>query len=250
MPVNAAATLKPDHSDISEDLSPRIQAAAQRSGLSYAAFVQQLLQSDFSGVISWQPSDVERLFWRPERLGLAPLERDLIAIPHPEPFPPSLGFMITVDGWVKLLHRHRRFRRLAFEEPASAEAGPPAWVSCTLYPEGLSCPWVARGWATEHRSLHESWLYYPHRTLRHKALAQCARLALSVGSGYWPGGVASIGISFLKKAALRNAPLSQGRWQPWAVQAKKAGSPTMAQNATVQATGRCLRQPDASDQKH
>ena len=104
LPTDAAATLKPDHSDIPEDLSPRIQAAAQRSGLSYAAFVQQLLQSAFSGLIAWQHSDVGRLFWLAERLGLDPLERDLIAIPQADPFPPSLGFMITVDGWVKLLH--------------------------------------------------------------------------------------------------------------------------------------------------
>ena len=185
--ANAAATLKPVHSDIPEDLSPRIQAAAQRSGLSYAAFVQQLLQSALSGLIAWQHSDVERLFWLAERLGLHPLERDLIAIPQAEPFPPSLGFMITVDGWVKLLHRHPRFRGLAFEEAPTEAPGPPAWVSCTLYWEGLSCPWVVREWAAEHRSLHESWLYYPHRMLRHKALAQCARLALGVGSGYWAG---------------------------------------------------------------
>ena len=187
LPTDAAAMLKPVHSDIPEDLSPRIQAAAQRSGLSYAAFVQQLLQSAFSGLIAWQHSDVERLFWLAERLGLDPLERDLIAIPQADPFPPSLGFMITVDGWVKLLHRHPRFRGLAFEEAPSAAAGPPAWVSCTLHWEGLSCPWVVREWAAEHRSLHESWLYYPHRMLRHKALAQCARLALGVGSGYWAG---------------------------------------------------------------
>lgn len=175
-------------SDVPEDLSPRIQAAARASGLSYASFVQQLIQSAFSQVCAWQQSDVERLFWLAERLGLDPLERDVVAIAQPEPFPPSVGFMITVDGWVKLLHRHPRFRGLAFEEAEGDQPGRPVWVSCTLYWEGFSCPWVVREWACEHRSLHESWLHYPHRMLRHKALAQCARLALGLGSGYWAGG--------------------------------------------------------------
>ncbi len=60
-------------------------------------------------------------------------------------------------------------------------------MSCTLYWEGFSCPWVVKEWAQEHRSLHELWLRYPRRMLRHKALIQCARLALGVGGG-WIGG--------------------------------------------------------------
>ncbi len=61
-------------------------------------------------------------------------------------------------------------------------------MSCTLYWEGFTCPWVVKEWAQEHRSLHELWLRYPRRMLRHKALIQCARLALGVGGG-WIGGV-------------------------------------------------------------
>ena len=60
-------------------------------------------------------------------------------------------------------------------------------MSCTLYWEGFTCPWVVKEWAQEHRSLHELWLRYPRRMLRHKALIQCARLALGVGGG-WIGG--------------------------------------------------------------
>ncbi len=63
-------------------------------------------------------------------------------------------------------------------------------MSCTLYWEGFTCPWVVKEWAQEHRSLHELWLRYPRRMLRHKALIQCARLALGVGGG-WIGGARS-----------------------------------------------------------
>jgi len=170
---------------IPDDLAPGIRTAALRSGMRYESFVQQLVSCAFAQVKFWQQSDVERLFWLADRLGLDPLERDLIALEQREPFPASVAFMITLDGWVKLLHRHPRFRGLSFEEGPVDEHGLPLWQSCTLYWEGFECPWVVREWACEHRSLHESWLNHPRRMLRHKALTQCARLALGVGGGFW-----------------------------------------------------------------
>jgi hypothetical protein len=173
---------------IPDDLAPGIKAAALRSGMRYESFVQQLISCAFAQVKFWQQSDVERLFWLADRLGLDPLERDLIALEQRESFPASVAFMITLDGWVKLLHRHPRFRGLSFEEGPVDEHGFPLWQSCSLYWEGFQCPWVVREWACEHRSLHESWLYHPRRMLRHKALTQCARLALGVGGGFWAVG--------------------------------------------------------------
>ena len=173
---------------IPDDLAPGIRAAALRSGMRYESFVQQLVSCAFSHMKFWQQSDVERLFWLADRLGLDPLERDLIALEQSDSFPTSVAFMITLDGWVKLLHRHPRFRGLSFEEGPIDEHGLPLWQSCTLYWEGFACPWMVREWASEHRSLHESWLNHPRRMLRHKALAQCARLALGVGAGFWAVG--------------------------------------------------------------
>ena len=174
----------PTH-DIPPELTPRIKAAAARAGMRYESFTQQLLRCAFAQVTFWQQSDVECLFWLADRLGLDPLERDLIALQQKDPFPPTLAFMITLDGWVKLLHRHPRFRGLSFEEGPTDEHGLPLWVACTVFWEGFACPWVVREWASEHRSLHESWLNHPRRMLRHKALTQCARLALGIGGGYW-----------------------------------------------------------------
>lgn len=171
--------------DIPEELAPRIKAAAARAGLRYESFTQQLLSCAFAHVTFWQQSDVERLFWLADRLGLDPLERDLIALEQKEAFPPTVAFMITLDGWVKLLHRHPRFRGLSFEEGPSDDHGLPVWVACSVFWEGFACPWVVREWASEHRSLHESWLNHPRRMLRHKALTQCARLALGIGGGFW-----------------------------------------------------------------
>ena len=70
--------------DIPEELAPRIKAAAARAGLRYESFTQQLLSCAFAHVTFWQQSDVERLFWLADRLGLDPLERDLIALEQKE----------------------------------------------------------------------------------------------------------------------------------------------------------------------
>ena len=112
---------------IPDDLAPGIRTAALRSGMRYESFVQQLVSCAFSQVKYWQQSDVERLFWLADRLGLDPLERDLIALEQRDSFPASVAFMITLDGWVKLLHRHLRFRGLSFEEGPNDEHGMPLW---------------------------------------------------------------------------------------------------------------------------
>ena len=149
--------------------------------------MQQLVSTAFASLPFWQQTDVERLLWLADRLGLDPLAKELIAVESEETFPKAIAFMITLDGWVKLLHRHPRFKGMAFEEGPLDEQGYPLWMSCTLYWDGFTCPWVVKEWAQEHRSLHELWLRYPRRMLRHKALIQCARLALGVGGG-WIGG--------------------------------------------------------------
>lgn len=174
--------------ELPQNLSPRVREAVRKSGLPYPSFVNQLLSCAFASAPMWQEDDVERIFWLAERLGLDPLERELIAIVEDQTPLKPLGFMVTVDGWVKLLHRHPRFRGLAFEEGPTDEHGLPQWASCTIHWEGFACPWVVREWGSEQRSLHELWLKHPRRMLRHKALTQCARLALGIGGGFWSTG--------------------------------------------------------------
>ena len=156
-----------DELEIPDDLPECVQQAAKRSGMRYASFVQQLVSTAFASLPFWQQTDVERLLWLADRLGLDPLAKELIAVESEEIFPKAIAFMITLDGWVKLLHRHPRFKGMAFEEGPLDEQGYPLWMSCTLYWEGFTCPWVVKEWAQEHRSLHELWLRYPRRMLRH-----------------------------------------------------------------------------------
>ena len=87
----------PTH-DIPPELAPRIKAAAARAGMRYESFTQQLLRCAFAHVTFWQQSDLERLFWLADRLGLDPLERDLIALEQKEPFPVCSGRVLPVLG--------------------------------------------------------------------------------------------------------------------------------------------------------
>jgi hypothetical protein len=221
-----------DELEIPADLPASVQQAAKRSGLRYPSFVQQLVSTAFASLTFWQQTDVERLLWLADRLGLDPLAKELIAIESEETFPKAIAFMITLDGWVKLLHRHPRFKGMAFEEGPLDEQGYPLWMSCTLYWEGFTCPWVVKEWAQEHRSLHELWLRYPRRMLRHKALIQCARLALGVGGG-WIGGVWS------EEAPVRT---SEGRGE-------RRGEDRGAQQMTGAAQSTCGLENDSPGEK-
>ena len=153
--VPKAAIDTRDESDVPQvpsSLSPRIAAALKQSALSYPAFVHQLLASAFAGVQCWELQDLERLFWLSEHLGLDPLQRDIIAIESPTNLRYPIAFMVTLDGWVKLLHRHALFRGLEFHEGPEDQDRMPQWVSCTIYWEGFHCPWKVHEWATENRT--------------------------------------------------------------------------------------------------
>jgi len=153
--VPKAAIDTRDESDVPlvpSSLSPRIAAALKQSTLSYPAFVHQLLASAFAGIQCWELQDLERLFWLSEHLGLDPLQRDIIAIESPTNLRYPIAFMVTLDGWVKLLHRHALFRGLEFHEGPEDQDRMPQWVSCTIYWEGFHCPWKVHEWATENRT--------------------------------------------------------------------------------------------------
>ena len=84
--------------EIPADLPASVQQAAKRSGLRYPSFVQQLVSTAFASLTFWQQTDVERLLWLADRLGLDPPAKELIAIESEETFPKAIAFMITLDG--------------------------------------------------------------------------------------------------------------------------------------------------------
>jgi len=87
---------------------------------------------------------------------------------------------ISIDGWIKLLHRHPAFSGLSFTESPEQENKIPAWIECTIYRSDQMMPMAIREYWIEVQNEGDIWKKMPRRMLRHRALQQCARLALGI----------------------------------------------------------------------
>ena len=87
---------------------------------------------------------------------------------------------ISVDGWIKLIHRHPNFAGLTFAESSEKVEGLPIWMECTIYRNNLTIPTTIREYYAEVKAETSIWQKMPRRMLRHRTLAQCARVALGI----------------------------------------------------------------------
>jgi hypothetical protein len=164
----------------SEGLSPLIERALGRSGLSYDSFVRLLTQGAFKGIAVWTASDLDRLLIAAERYGLDPLSREIFMMQSNADPTSALLVVIGVDGWTHLINAHEQFEGLEFAESPELEHGVPAWVECTIYRRDRRVPLKLREYFCEARGEHIVWATHPRRMLRHKALVQCARIAFGL----------------------------------------------------------------------
>ena len=163
-----------------EGLSPLIERALNRSGLSYDSFVRLLTQGAFKGIAVWTSSDLDRLLIAAERYGLDPLSREIFMMQSNSDPTSALLLVIGVDGWTHLINAHEQFEGVEFAESPELEHGVPAWVECTIYRRDRRVPLKLREYFCEARGEHLSWITHPRRMLRHKALVQCARIAFGL----------------------------------------------------------------------
>jgi len=163
-----------------EGLSPLIERALGRSGLSYDSFVRLLTQGAFKGIAVWTASDLDRLLIAAERYGLDPLSREIFMMqPNSDPTS-ALLLVIGVDGWTHLINAHEQFEGVEFAESSELEHGVPSWVECTIYRRDRRVPLKLREYFCEARGEHLTWITHPRRMLRHKALVQCGRIAFGL----------------------------------------------------------------------
>lgn len=103
---------------------------------------------------------------------------------------PSKGGGITplvgVDGYINVMNRQPDFDGIdfAFAEETVAIGQPPkklpAWCEARIKRKSCSTPVVVREYMEECYRGTEPWRTHPRRMLRHKALAQCVRLAFGM----------------------------------------------------------------------
>jgi hypothetical protein len=85
---------------------------------------------------------------------------------------------ITVEGYAKLLNHHPAFDGMTFSQSPEDTNGIPVWMECTIYRKDRSLPIVVREYFAEVKGEQAIWQKMPRRMLRHRVMAQCARLAV------------------------------------------------------------------------
>ena len=87
---------------------------------------------------------------------------------------------ISVDGWLKLIHQHPYFAGITFAESTEANGALPHWIECTIYRSDQVIPTTIREYLSEVKQDGGLWNKMPRRMLRHRALSQCARVAIGI----------------------------------------------------------------------
>jgi hypothetical protein len=87
---------------------------------------------------------------------------------------------ITIDGWTKLINSHPAFRGISFTESSELANGVPTWMGCAIYRNDRVVPIEVKEHLCEIQTEHSIWKDMPRRMLRHRVIAQCARLAFGV----------------------------------------------------------------------
>ena len=131
-----------------------------------------------------------------------PLLREIHAFPKKGG---GIQTVIGVDGWSKIITRHRHFdgTEFAYED----KDGKPYSCTCTLYRKDTSHPVTVVEFYEECHRNSEPWDTMPRRMLRHKALMQCGRVAFGL-SGLVDEDEAK---DFCEVTVLEDDPLTPGR---------------------------------------
>jgi hypothetical protein len=87
---------------------------------------------------------------------------------------------ITIDGWAKLINSHPTFNGISFAESEEIVNGLPVWMKCIIYRKDRVVPIEVKEYLSEIQTEHSIWQDMPRRMLRHRVIAQCARLAFGI----------------------------------------------------------------------
>jgi hypothetical protein len=114
------------------------------------------------------------------RYRLHPYFQEIVFLQSGEQGKANYEVFITTNGWIKIINDHPQFAGVRFEEsPHQANEIAP-WIECTIYRKDRTIPTSVREYFVEAKTEHASWQAAPRRLLRHRALAQCARLAFGI----------------------------------------------------------------------
>jgi len=107
---------------------------------------------------------------------LDPLQEEILLTQYEDGWQVS----ISIDGWIKLMNKQAAFSGICFRESSEEDEGLPIWMECTIYRSDRVVPITVREYLAEVRGESDIWKKMPRRMLRHRALQQCARLAIGI----------------------------------------------------------------------
>ena len=111
---------------------PIFKRSAERSGMSEESFVDALVQTSLSALITWTQLDLERLLLAAEVNGLSPTGREIFLVPSGGVLEPAT-VVVGVDGWSRIINTHKQFAGMRFKESDELVDGVPSWTECTMY---------------------------------------------------------------------------------------------------------------------
>lgn len=86
--------------------------------------------------------------------------------------------VVGIDGFSRIINSHPQFDGMEFSDsPETDKAGLPLWIECRIHRKDRLHPTVVREYMAECRRGTGPWQSHPRRMLRHRSLAQGARLA-------------------------------------------------------------------------
>jgi phage recombination protein Bet len=146
---------------------------AERFGVDAAKLHGTLKATAFKGEVSNE--QFLALMIVADQYKLNPLTKEIYAFPDKNN---GIVPVVGVDGWSRIINEHPQFNGLEFIDGPPNKDGVPEWIECIIYRKDRDHATKVREYLAECRRATGPWGSHPRRMLRHKALIQCARMAM------------------------------------------------------------------------
>lgn len=146
---------------------PSIMATmAAKFNVPESEMLSTLKATAFKGQVS--DAQMTALLIVANQYGLNPWTKEIYAFPDKNN---GIVPVVGVDGWSRIINEHSMFDGLEFEQDDES-------CTCIIHRKDRSHPIKVTEYKSECDRKSGPWASHPKRMLRHKALIQCARLAM------------------------------------------------------------------------
>ncbi len=181
-----------------------------------------------------------------DQYGLNPFTREMFAFPDEKTG--GIVPVLSIDGWVRIIRANPKVEDgplFTYSDETVNVNGKdvPTWCECTIKCSDRAHATVIREWFDEVKRNTGPWGSHPRRMLRHKAMIQCARVALGYSGIYDQDEAERI---------IEAAPIQQAHETPPSIErlnaSLKPAAPPVAQAAPAAEAVTPEREPGEDDE--